>query len=236
MHLTTSGSEVTRHVHHAWKLLFQVSFLRLIVCECQAIAMLLVLMLKQLAQLAKIFATWLATVGEIRSTVMSISLVLQHRSDELLHVSLGRSKSIDLIPRVIFTKASSAVATLNMLNSIGTGTESAFSAHRTRNCLGAVHLHVHVDFILVAEGASTRGTLVEGGVDTVPATRQPLSLVPLIITILITAFQTSALSTWAPNARATTRISVTTGPLVVAELISITVGVTVATIPSHGSL
>ena len=120
-------------------------FPSLIVRECQVIVMLLILMLEQLAQIAKHFVATLATVGKIRSSGIAISVVFQHGSgDERLHLPLRRSKFIDLIPRILSSSASSAVATLNMLDSVGTRTESTVSTNRTRNLFWTVHLHVHV--------------------------------------------------------------------------------------------
>jgi hypothetical protein len=198
------------------------------------IIMLLVLMLEQLAQVAKQDVARLATVRKVWSSVIAISVVFQHWSgDELLHLPLGRSKFIDLIPRIVLSSASRAVTTLNVLDSVGTRTESTVSTNRTRNLFWAVHLHVHVEVIFVSEYASTRGTLAIVGIDTGSATRLPLSFVPLIDAELITAFQTSACGTWSPNTRAATRVSITTGPLVVAELISMAVSVTVTAIPAH---
>ena len=80
--------------------------------------MLLVLVLKQLAQLAKHFAAWLTMVGEIRDLVGTVVAILQHWSHELLHLLLSIDELIDLLSSVVFTTASSAESTLDVLNSI----------------------------------------------------------------------------------------------------------------------
>lgn len=149
MHLTTSVHErhwTCKACPSCRKASLQIRFFpRLIVRECQVIVMLLILMLEQLAQIAKHSVARLATVGKVWSSGIAISVVLQHGSGDVrLHLSLGRSKLIDLIPRIILSSASSAVATLNMLDSVGTRTESTVSTNRTRNLFWAVHLHVHV--------------------------------------------------------------------------------------------
>ena len=90
----------------------------LVVCESHMIVVLLVLVLKQLAQLAKHFAAWLTMVGEIRDLARTIVVILQHGSHELLHLLPSIDELIDLLSSVVFTNASSAVSTLDMLNSI----------------------------------------------------------------------------------------------------------------------
>lgn len=166
--------------------------------------MFLVLMLKQLAHLAKLLVAWLAVVRKLRSSGIGISLVFQHRSaNELLHLSLSRSILVDLIPRIGLSPASSAGTALNMLDSVGTRTESTVSANRARDLFRTVHLHVHVDFILAAELASTCSASEVGSGDTaVPlcltfiharsAARLPFTLRPLIVAVVI--FELTALT------------------------------------------
>ena len=149
------------------------------------IVVLLVLVLKQLAQLTKLLVAWLTMVGEIWYLIGSLSLILQHEWHELTHLLLSIDKLIDFLSGVVRTTASSAMSTFDMLNSIGTRSEASLSAHRTRDRARAVYLHMHVEIILTVEIASASGTHMGGGgkvsgVDTIHATRTPFPFLPLI--------------------------------------------------------
>ena len=158
----------------------------LVVCESHMIVVLLVLVLKQLTQLAKHFAAWLTMVGEIGDLVRTVVVILQHERHELLHLLLSIDELIDLLSGVVFTNASSAVSTLDMLNSIRTRSEASIATYRTSNSASAVYLHMHVEIVLTLEVASANGTNVGGCrkrsfVDALDATRTPFPFLPLIV-------------------------------------------------------
>lgn len=135
----------------------------LVVCESHVIVVLLVLVLKQLAQLTKLLVAWLTMVGEIWHLTGILSLILQHEWHELTHLLLSVDKLIDFRSGVVSTTASSAMSTFNMLNRIRTRSEASISAHRTSNGARAVYLHMHVEIVLTVEIAPANGTHVGGG-------------------------------------------------------------------------
>lgn len=157
--------------------------------QIMAIAMFIVLVLHQLAQILKWFITLRTTIRIIRNrTIPWPSSIFQewcvrHVS---IHTSLPLGKFINLSTCIVLrTTTSSAVSTFDMLHGIRTGFESFLTTNGTFDCFGSMNLHMHLELILGVEFTKAFMTLVGGGlrgIDAGFASGVSISFKPLIAT------------------------------------------------------
>jgi hypothetical protein len=91
-----------------------------VVAEQAVIAVLLVLMLHQLAQVAEYLGAVWTIVREIGNMVR-VASIRQHGNivQVVLHLRLAGGKLVDLVAGVVNSSTTSAVATFYMLHSVG---------------------------------------------------------------------------------------------------------------------
>ena len=156
-------------------------------------------MLQQLASLAKFFSALTTFIREFRNLVVGlVSIVCQHGHlcHVLMHQVLLRSKIVNQLPTISLPRASAAVSTLNMLNSVGPRTKAHFATDGTCHVSGAMNLLVHVQFVLGVENTVASCALVRRGwrlvrrgcrlpvvvIHAVEATRGTITFHPLVST------------------------------------------------------
>ena len=142
------------------------------------IVVLLVLMLQQLAQVMKVFVTLWAAVRLIGDTILFS--VRQQTIHVRLHGTFALSKLVDLRPSVVLATASGTVAALDVLDRVGSRTESTFTTDRACNVSRTMDLLVHLQLVRVTKD-SLAGVADES--HTLLATRLTGSLEPLVAAV-----------------------------------------------------
>lgn len=109
------------------------------------VAMLLILVLQELAEVAERLGTLRAAVGKVGHTLTSPPAVLEKW--DVAHVRphriLATSEIVDLLPRVVLPGAAAAVSALDVLHGVGPRPEALIPTDRARNGPRAMDLHVH---------------------------------------------------------------------------------------------
>jgi hypothetical protein len=200
----------------------------LVVSEQAVIAVLLVLMLQQLAQLTKYLGTVWTIIREIGNIVRAAS-IRQHGNivQIVLHLRLTGGKLVDLVPGVVNSSTPSAVATFDMLHSVGARLESLLSTDGTTHVTRTVDLLVHFKIVLVVKGPGAIRTRVDRPVDAVGASRSSCTFVPLVVAkiVRLSTIATLSAATLVHNlvdAVDASRSSPTFPPLVAAKVVRTT--------------
>ena len=110
---------------------------------------------------------------------------------------------MDLSTSILTTPAATAVATFNVLDSVGSRTKALLPTNGATNIERTVHLHMHVEFILIIEGSEALVAFILVllvliplvAFYTVSATRVSISLHPLISAKAAAAFPFGTLGT-----------------------------------------
>lgn len=149
----------------------------------EMVPVLLILMLKELTELAKGFDTRRATVRQVGDVVRIVTIrehrnFVEKRSQNFLLASIA----VNLTPCIIFPGTAFAVSALDMLHSVGSRLEANFAAYGTGNLSWTMDLHVHIQRVLIREHIVTYMTLVVGTRNTVFAARVTIALRPLVAT------------------------------------------------------
>ena len=97
-----------------------------------------------------------------------------------MHLVLLRSKIVNLLPGISLPRASAAVSTLNMLNSVGPRTKATVATDGTGHVSGAMNLLVHVQFVLRVENTVASCALVRWG------WRLPLVVIHAVVATCVT--------------------------------------------------
>ena len=155
--------------------------------------MFLVIVLQQLAHLTKELVARSTVIGIVRSGAIVITTIGQPGcvpGQVGRHPRLRIGKSVDLISSVVGAPAPSAIATLHVLDGIGSRSEAAIATNGTGNIFRAVDLAVHVQFILCIERPVALFTLKGDcsrriAVDAIVASRHSDALAPLVATEII---------------------------------------------------
>lgn len=163
---------------------------RLVSNGAETVVVLLILMLQKLAHLTKLLVASVAVVWEVRHSPVRrpVAVIVQHGSLRQipLHLGLLRGKTIDLLASIILSSTASTVTTLHMLNGVGTRPKASIATNGAGHITRTMNLLMHVEFILIIEGAGTFVALVSVAgliaTDTVLASRTAIPLQPLIST------------------------------------------------------
>lgn len=153
---------------------------------------LLVLMLQELTHLTKRLGALLTVIRLVRHSTMIVARSIgQARC--ICHVPtqrlLGLCKVVNRLASAIFSLATRAVPAFHVLHRVGAALETLLTTDRTRHGARTMHLHVHLQIVLILEGPGAFMTLKGGNahaVDAIAAARVSISLRPLISTELRT--------------------------------------------------
>lgn len=199
------------------------------------IVVFLILMLKKLAHVAKLFRAWSTVVRELRNALtITVATISQLRHHVLIHLTLLLSKLVDLCASIVGSAAPSTEATLDMLGCIGTRAKASITTDGTRNVASSMNLHVHIELILAVEDTSTLATFANR-IHAIKATRNSATFDPLILAIVAAIIETATIRAGTPDAVSAARIPVTLPPLVVGEVLTIAEIATISAISSHCS-
>ena len=168
----------------------------LLVSEHSSVAVFLIVVLQELTQLPEIAIAFIATVGIVGRAIV-VSTVGQHGPVIQVrpHGRFGLSESVNAVASILLATTSTAVATFYMLHGIGSRSKALLSTNRTRHIARTMDLHVHVQIVLIVKGLVTLATLVlillllistaTTSSSTVWATREAVTLAPLIVAVVV---------------------------------------------------
>ena len=163
-------------------------------------AMLLIVVLKQLTQLAKGAIAFVTLIGIIGCRPIVVSSIGQHgRTVQIgLHGRSRLSKPINVVSRILLATATTAIATLHVLNGVGSRAKALFSTNGTGYSPRTMDLHVHVQIVLTVKStmafAALVVCLVVVSTYTVIATRVAVTLAPLIVAVSVPVVVAAAVS------------------------------------------
>eukprot|EP00523_Entomoneis_sp_CCMP467_P009110 CAMPEP_0168731222 /NCGR_PEP_ID=MMETSP0724-20121128/7139_1 /TAXON_ID=265536 /ORGANISM="Amphiprora sp., Strain CCMP467" /LENGTH=189 /DNA_ID=CAMNT_0008778193 /DNA_START=214 /DNA_END=783 /DNA_ORIENTATION=+ len=125
-------------------------------------------------------------VGKIRRrSVIVASVGQQGRAGQIgSHGILLIGELENGVAGIVLAFAAGAIATLHMLNRVGARSETNIPTNGARHVPGTVDLHVHVQFILIVEGAIALAAPISIGdaIDAILATRITIAFSPLVAT------------------------------------------------------
>ena len=120
--------------------------------------MFLIIVLKELTEVTEGFDAARAVIGELGNMGLG-GMTAIGESGSFVHVgthgSLALSKLIYLTPCIIFSTTTTAIAAFDVLNCVGPRLESNLMANGTGHIARTMHLHVHLQLILMVELAVT---------------------------------------------------------------------------------
>jgi hypothetical protein len=197
-----------------------------VIAEEVVIAVLLVLMLQQVAQVAECRGAVRTMIREIGNIVRAASM-RQHGNivRVVLYLRLTGSKLVDLVPGVVVNSYTpGTVATFDILHTVGGWLESLLSAYGTAHIARTVELHVHFKIVRVVKGLGAYRTREERQLDAFDASRSTSAIIPLVVAKLIRRSTIATLSATTfyslADAVDAPRISFTFLPLVMAKVVT----------------
>jgi hypothetical protein len=168
-------------------------------------------MLQQLTQITVLDVTIGALVRIIGNLTITFTTVGKHRylGHVAMHSSFLRSEFPDLFPGIFASTAFRTPTIFDMLDCVRSRLEAAISTNRTRNVTRTMYLHVHFETVATLEHAAALVTAVRG-VDAFAATRNSVSLPPLIVAVLVRRLVIAAFGTVTTRAAASVDTAVAT--------------------------
>jgi hypothetical protein len=151
------------------------------------IVVFLILMLKKLAHVAKLFRAWSTVVRELRNALtITVATISQLRHHVLIHLTLLLSKLVDLCASIVGSAAPSTEATLDML---ATFANRIHAIKATRNSATFDPL-----ILAIVAAIIETATIRAGTPDAVSAARIPVTLPPLVVGEVLTIAEIATIS------------------------------------------
>jgi hypothetical protein len=165
-------------------------------------------MLEQLTHLSKrlgAVGTLIRKVGDLVVVIPVAIGQLRNIRQVTRHGLFGLGKLVDLVSGIVLSSTARAKAAFDVLDGVGARLETSLSTDGTSDISRTMHLHVHVQIILIVKGTVANAALVGRGVadsvDTVSATRPAVAFGPLVLTELAARAILSTVRTMSSHGR-----------------------------------